>query len=59
MATYKNDYSQTEDKTLWEIHEIRHKIYKKIILEDLSEFNKNVKTRFNDRKKSKQEEIPT
>lgn len=58
MATYKNDYSQTEDETLWEIHEIRHKIHKKINLEGLTEFNENVRTRFNNRKKSKKEEIP-
>ena len=55
MATYKNDFSKNKDEILWEIHEIRHKIHKKISLDNLSEFNKNARTRFNNRKKSKQE----
>ena len=59
MVTYKNDYSKTEDETLWEIHEIRHEIHKKNALADLSEFNKNVRKRFNNRKKSKQDETYT
>ncbi len=53
MATYKNDYSKEEDETLWEIHEIRHKIHKKISLDSLSEFNKNARIKFDKRKESK------
>ncbi len=26
MATYKNDYTQEEDRMLWELHEIRHEL---------------------------------
>ena len=26
MAAYKNDYTQDEDYTLWELHEIRRKM---------------------------------
>lgn len=27
METYKNDYKKEEDFMMWELHEIRHKIY--------------------------------
>lgn len=26
MAHYKNDYSEEEDKALWQLHEIRHRL---------------------------------
>jgi len=55
MAIYKNDFSKTEDETLWEIHEIRHKIHKNIFPENLSKFNERARTRFNGRKESKNE----
>jgi hypothetical protein len=29
MENYKNDYSKNEDYTLWELHEIRHKLHQK------------------------------
>ena len=54
METYKNDYSKKEDETLWEIHEIRHKIHMEISLDNLSEFNKNARIKFHKRKESKQ-----
>ena len=27
METYKNDYQKEQDQMMWELHEIRHKIY--------------------------------
>ncbi len=55
MAIYKNDFSKTEDETLWEIHEIRHKIHKNISPENLSKFNDRARKRFNIRNESKKE----
>ena len=40
MGTYKNDYSKEEDKLLWEIHEIRHKLseeYKHLSIDEINE----------------------
>ena len=27
METYKNSYTKKEDSTLWELHEIRHRLH--------------------------------
>ena len=27
METYKNSYTEQEDRMLWELHEIRHKLH--------------------------------
>ncbi len=29
METYKNSYTKDEDRLLWELHEIRHRLQKK------------------------------
>ena len=29
MGTYKNSYKKEEDRVLWELHEIRHKLHKR------------------------------
>lgn len=55
MATYKNYFSKTEDETLLEIHEIRHKIHKNISPENLSNFNEKAIIMFSNRKESKKE----
>ncbi len=55
MKTYKNDFSKTEDETLWEIHEIRHSVHKNISPDNLSKFNEKARTMFDIRKKSKKE----
>ncbi|MFA5879575.1 MAG: hypothetical protein WC860_05310 [Candidatus Margulisiibacteriota bacterium] len=43
MEIYKNDYSKKEDETLWEIHEIRHKIAKKLKKMSIDEINSKAK----------------
>ena len=38
METYKNNYKEKEDHTLWELHEIRHRLHqvrKKKTIEDI------------------------
>ncbi|KPA15591.1 hypothetical protein MHK_004203 [Candidatus Magnetomorum sp. HK-1] len=39
METYKNDYSKNEDHTLWELHEIRHKLHQKRRNKSLEKIN--------------------
>ncbi len=39
METYKNDYSEKEDETLWELHEIRHKIHKELEKKPIKKIN--------------------
>ena len=41
MATYKNDYTKEEDHTLWELHEIRHALHKKIKSKSADQINKD------------------
>ena len=30
MVIYKNDYTKERDETLWELYEIRNKLYKEL-----------------------------
>ncbi len=40
MATYKNDYTKEEDETLWELHEIRHKLATERTIKSIDEINR-------------------
>ena len=40
METYKNDYSENEDYTLWELHEIRHRLHESRKKKSIEEINK-------------------
>jgi len=39
MEIYKNDYSKNEDEMMWELHEIRHKLWDDIKDKELEEIN--------------------
>ena len=39
METYKNDFTENEDKALWELHEIRHKLHEKRKNKTIEEIN--------------------
>ena len=39
MAIYKNDYTKEEDETLWELHEIRHKLSEERKSKTIEEIN--------------------
>ena len=39
MGIYKNDYSKNEDETLWELHEIRNKLYKELKSKPIAQIN--------------------
>lgn len=40
MGTYKNNYSEKEDSTLWELHEIRHRLHQSRKDKSIEEINK-------------------
>jgi hypothetical protein len=39
MGTYKNDYTRSEDQTLWELHEIRNGMHKEFKNKSVEEIN--------------------
>jgi hypothetical protein len=46
MEIYKNDYKKDEDETLWELHEIRHKLYNELKDKTLDEINKSALAKY-------------
>ena len=40
METYKNSYTKDEDRLLWELHEIRHKLHKRKKNKTIEEINR-------------------
>jgi len=46
MGIYKNDYTKDEDETLWELHEIRHKLYNELKSKTLDEINNNALSKY-------------
>ena len=47
MATYKNDYSREEDELLWEIHNIRYKLYHEYRKKSIDKINKEALEKYN------------
>lgn len=47
MEIYKNAYNKNEDEILWELHEIRNKIHKRIITTPKEKLNEINIDRFN------------
>jgi len=43
---YTNDYPKDEDETLWELHEIRHKLYHELKNKTLDEINNSALTKY-------------
>jgi hypothetical protein len=48
MKTYENTYTKSEDHTLWELHEIRHRLHKKRKGHTVEEINKAALKRYSD-----------
>ncbi|MEK6647192.1 MAG: hypothetical protein AABY84_11035 [Candidatus Firestonebacteria bacterium] len=40
MVIYKNDYTKERDETLWELHEIRNKLYKELKDKSVEKINR-------------------
>lgn len=53
METYNNSFSKKEDGMLWELHEIRHKLYKEIKDRNVDQINKEAMKKFLNWKKQK------
>lgn len=54
MEIYKNDYTKKEDETLWELHEIRHKLHKELKNKSIDEINGEALKKYQNWKKQKQ-----
>lgn len=39
MAVYKNDYKKNEDRMMWKLHKIRHKIHKEFKKKSIKQIN--------------------
>lgn len=48
MATYKNGYTKNEDFTLWELHEIRHRLHEARKEKSPSDVNKEALKKLSD-----------
>jgi hypothetical protein len=46
METYNNDYTQQEDFTLWELHEIRHRLYLELQRKSVAEINADARKKY-------------
>lgn len=54
METYKNSYTENEDKTMWELHEIRHKLHKARKKETIEEINREALKKYSDWRKERE-----
>ena len=54
METYKNSYDEKEDQTLWELHEIRHKLHKKRKNKTIEEINREALKKYSDWQKERE-----
>ena len=46
MVIYKNDYLKKEDETLWELHEIRHRLHKELRTKTVKQINADALRKF-------------
>ena len=54
METYKNSYTKNEDYTLWELHEIRHRLHKARKNKSIEEINKEALRKWSDWQKERE-----
>ena len=52
METYKNSYTENEDKMLWELHEIRHKLHKERKNKTIEEINRDALIKYSEWQKA-------
>ncbi len=48
METYKNSYTEHEDKMMWELHEIRHRLHKERKNKTIEEINRNALNKYSE-----------
>ncbi len=53
METYKNSYTENEDRALWELHQIRHRLHKERKNKTIEEINKEALKKYSDWRKER------
>ncbi len=48
MEIYENSYTENEDKMLWELHEIRHKLHKERKNKTIEEINREALKKYSE-----------
>ena len=48
METYKNSYTENEDQALWKLHEIRHRLHKRLQNKKIEEINEEVLKKYSE-----------
>ncbi len=48
MEIYNNSYTETEDKMLWELHEIRHKLHRERKNKTIEEINRDALKKYSE-----------
>ncbi len=48
MEIYNNSYTETEDRMLWELHEIRHKLHRKRKNKTIEEINREALKKYSE-----------
>jgi len=57
MGTYKNSYTENEDKILWALHEIRHKLHKERRTKTIEEINREALKIYSDWRNNRDNKI--
>ena len=55
MEIYNNDYTQNEDITLWELHEIRHELHKEFKRKSIAQINAEARHKYLNWQKQRRE----
>ncbi|MBF0203524.1 MAG: hypothetical protein HQK67_04230 [Desulfamplus sp.] len=55
METYNNSYDKNEDIMLWELHEIRHDLYKELGKKTIDQINRDAFRKFQEWQKQYRE----
>ncbi len=56
METYRNSYTKDEDRLLWELHEIRHKLHHRRKGKSVEEINKEAFEKYYKRQREREHE---
>ncbi|MCD4811187.1 hypothetical protein K8R14_01065 [bacterium] len=59
MEAYKNSYTENEDRLLWELHEIRHRLHKKRKNKTIQEINREALKKYSEWKKERENRLLT
>ena len=57
METYENSYSKNEDHTLWELHEIRHRLHEARKKKSIEQINEEALKKFSDWKEERKRKM--